>query len=41
MRLSEGERWRLAIVLAAYERGAEADAQQLASQLPPAPRFPL
>ena len=40
-RLSEGERWRLATVLAAHERGAEADAEQLASQLPPAPRFPL
>ena len=39
--LTEGERWRLATVLAAYERGAEADAQQLASAPPPAPRFPL
>ena len=40
-RLSEGERWRLATVLAAYERGAEADAEQLAAALPPAPKFPL
>jgi hypothetical protein len=40
-RLTEGERWRLAMVLAAYERGAEADAEQLASALPPAPKFPL
>jgi DhnA family fructose-bisphosphate aldolase class Ia len=40
-RLTQGERWRLAMVLAAYERGAQADAQQLASQLPPAPVFPL
>jgi hypothetical protein len=40
-RLTEGERWRLAMVLAAHERGAQADAQQLASQLPPAPVFPL
>jgi hypothetical protein len=39
--LTEGERWRLATVLAAYERGAKADAQQLASVLPPAPVFPL
>jgi hypothetical protein len=31
----------LATVLAAYERGAEADAQQLASVVLPAPRFPL
>jgi len=39
--LTEGERWRLAMVLAAYERGAEADAEQLATALPPAPAFPL
>lgn len=39
-RLSEGERWRLATVLAAYERGAEGDAEQLAAVLPPAPVFP-
>jgi hypothetical protein len=40
-RLTQGERWRLAMVLAAHERGAEADAEQLASALPPAPKFPL
>jgi hypothetical protein len=40
-RLTQGERWRLAMVLAAYERGSEADAEQLAAVLPPAPRFPL
>ena len=40
-RLTQGERWRLAMVLAAYERGAEADAEQLAAALPPAPRCPL
>ena len=39
--LAEGERSRLAMVLAAYERGAEADAEQLAKVLPQAPRFPL
>jgi hypothetical protein len=39
--LTEGERWRLATGLAAYERRAEADAQQLASVLPPAPVSPL
>ena len=39
--LTQGERWRLAMVLAAHERGAEADAEQLASALPPAPKFPL
>jgi hypothetical protein len=40
-RLTQGERWRLAMVLAAYKRGSEADAEQLAAVLPPAPRFPL
>ena len=40
-RLTQGERWRLAIVLAAYERGAEADAEELATALPPAPRCPV
>ena len=40
-RLTEGERWRLAMVLAPYERGAAADAEQLASALPLAPVFPL
>jgi len=40
-RLTQGERWRLVMVLAAHERGAEADAEQLASALPPAPKFPL
>jgi hypothetical protein len=30
-RLTQGERWRLAMVIAAYERGAEADAEQLAA----------
>src|SRR5882724_4305665 len=40
-RLTQGERWRLATVLAAYDRGAEADAEQFAAALPPAPRFPV
>jgi len=40
-RLTQGERWRLAMVIAAYERGAAADAEQLAVALPPAPVFPL
>jgi hypothetical protein len=40
-RLTQGERWRLAMVIAAYERGSEADAEQLAVALPPAPRCPL
>ena len=40
-RLTQGERWRLAMVLAAYDRGSEADAEQLAAVLPPAPKFPL
>jgi hypothetical protein len=40
-RLTQGERWRLAMVLAAHERGAEVDAEQLATALPPAPRCPL
>jgi hypothetical protein len=40
-RLTQGERWGLAMVLAAYERGAASDAEQLASALPPAPVFPL
>ena len=35
--LIEGERGRLAMVIAAYERGSEADAEQLAAALPPAP----
>jgi len=39
-RLTQGERWRLAMVIAAYERGAAADAEQLAVALPPAPVFP-
>ncbi len=37
-RLTQGERWRLAMVIAAYARGSEADAEQLAIALPPAPR---
>jgi len=40
-RLTEGEHWRPAMVLVAYERGAEADAEQIAAALPPAPRYPL
>jgi hypothetical protein len=39
--LTEGERGRLAMVISAYERGSEADAEQLAAVLPPAPRCPL
>ena len=39
--LTQGERWRLAMVVAAYERGSEADAEQLAVALPPAPVCPL
>jgi hypothetical protein len=40
-RLTHGEHWRIAMVLAAYERGAEADAKRLASALPPAPKCPF
>ena len=40
-RLTQGERWRLAVVRGAYERGSVADAELLAAALPPAPRFPL
>ena len=40
-RLTEGEKWRLAMVRAAYERGSEGDAEQLAAALPAAPKFPL
>jgi len=40
-RLSEGERWRLARARAAFERCAEAKAEQLAAALPPAPVFPV
>jgi hypothetical protein len=40
-RLTQGQRWRLAMVVGAYERGSEADAEQLAVALPPAPRYPL
>ena len=40
-RLTQGERWRLAMVLAAYERGTESVAEQFAAALPPAPKFPL
>jgi hypothetical protein len=39
--VDRGERGRLAMVIAAYERGAEADAEQLAEALPPATVFPL
>jgi hypothetical protein len=40
-RLTQGEKWRVVTMLAAYERGAKADAEQLAAALPPALRFPL
>lgn len=40
-RLTEGERWIAAKVLSAYEKGSEANAEEIAAQLPPAPRFPL
>lgn len=39
--LTQGERWRLTMVVAAYDRGSEADAEQFAAALPSAPSFPL
>jgi len=39
--LSEGERWRLAMVRRAHDDGRLADAERLAAVLPPAPPFPF
>ena len=40
-RLTEGERWRVAVVLMAHENGEAERAESIASRLPPAPRCPL
>jgi hypothetical protein len=39
--LSEDERWATVSATVAYEKGEKDKAAQIASQLPPAPRFPL
>ena len=40
-RLTEGEQWIVAAVAKAHAEGREADAEQIAAKLPPAPRCPL
>jgi hypothetical protein len=39
--LTEGERWITVTATVAYEKGDEDRAREIASQLPPAPVFPL
>ena len=39
--LSEDERWATVSATVAYEKGQKDKAAEIASQLPPAPRFPL
>jgi hypothetical protein len=39
--LSEDERWATVSATVAYEKGHKDKAVEIASQLPPAPRFPL
>lgn len=39
--LSEDERWATVSATVAYEKGHKDKAAQIASQLPPAPKFPL
>jgi len=39
--LTEGERWITVTVTVAYEKGRQDEAEKIAAQLPPAPRFPL
>ena len=36
-----GERWIMVTATVAYEKGHDDKAAEMASQLPPAPRFPL
>jgi len=40
-RLTEGEQWIAITALAAYEHGHQEHAEEIASQLPPAPRCRL
>jgi len=41
LRLTEGERWIAVRVAAAFEKGDEDKAAEIASQVPPAPRLPF
>ena len=39
--LTEGERWIMVTATVAFEKSEDGKAAEIASQLPPAPRFPL
>jgi hypothetical protein len=39
--LCEADRWRVAMVHQAHDKGRHGDAEQMAAALPPAPRCPL